>query len=1033
MGNRDRSFGPIAGAALLIAALCPAIALSQVGFSAFPTADITDGRMLALSGGDQSLTGQEIEFILAVPAGDPSIDLRIFDGDTGRPCRVDDVCARPARGHWDDGFTQLVFRIYFDPAFDPFDPTPVGDLVLVGEWKGNEVNATERPTGCSGAGCLWVGEAEMLDNDFWDLTINVTPDAVAPSGVAFYRLVIGLENPDPTDNTASSFKIFSSAPVSLLSAEFGFMAANQKPFNDAPIIYPTWDGTVPPLGSNFWQDAVAAGDTTYDGTWAFFFDVPAGQEKIDIFGGDFDFGTKPDELVGLPSLLPLPFSCMDTDDFNFSGIPDFVTDFGDTRPEGAQPFGIPADDTNIDIFRRDGCVTYRVIDPQGNVYVNDNPSGQQEWELFQIATVASGLNADAFLDAPSLPAGLWKVEIRDLDMSNLNYWHFDFLACGLIDGTAFCPPENAALKLGDTVFEDFDGDGVQDPGEPGIPGVKLNLVGPQGRVVRMATTDPDGKYSFNVSPGPWTVEVAAINFGAPAPLGAIGDFVWLDANGNGFQDTGEPGLANVTVRLLDPATGISLAAATTDADGRYLLDGLAAGDYRVEVRADTAPAGLALVAGGESNPSPSAIVSLAAGEVRLDLDFGYSGGGAALLGDYVWADADGDGIQDAGEPGIGGVRVTLVEVGADGMVGGGDDTVVGTRATAADGSYLFTGLNAGSYAVVVGSGNFAAGKPLAGYFATIGNESEGGTTSGVRLLGAGSADLSVDFGFDSPGLLTLADRVWFDADSNGLFDGADAPIAGVTVSLLDGKGRTIATATTDADGRFGFDGLRAGVYTLAITDLDRELDGLFGTTLPGLERSLLVLLESDTAAESFGYLDGGALEDYFATTESPTQTGVLPDDDDTNPDAPNDLRFDFGYILLPRGSCDFGRPIEVFFEYTGDSCGSPAAGQNDQGGRPGTQGDYKCKGSLDGDQPVELVVMKKAERFSVNPKGDAIRVGGLVSLASTTSKFMFPAVRVQLRQGGRMLQDVSLHTSCSQPFRIGDQFGSLVVRGFRNR
>ena len=41
------------------------------------------------------------------------------------------------------------------------------------------------------------------------------------------------------------------------------------------------------------------------------------------------------------------------------------------------------------------------------------------------------------------------------------------------------------------------------------------------------------------------------------PPAAIGDFVWLDTNGNGKQDAGEPGIAGVTVKLLD-STGTTL-------------------------------------------------------------------------------------------------------------------------------------------------------------------------------------------------------------------------------------------------------------------------------------------------------------------------------------------------------------------------------------------------------------------------------------------------------------------------------------------
>jgi hypothetical protein len=56
------------------------------------------------------------------------------------------------------------------------------------------------------------------------------------------------------------------------------------------------------------------------------------------------------------------------------------------------------------------------------------------------------------------------------------------------------------------------------------------------------------------------------------PLLEIGDFVWRDTNGNGVQDAGEPGIANVAVTLTrtDPSSPLS-AQTFTDANGFYLL------------------------------------------------------------------------------------------------------------------------------------------------------------------------------------------------------------------------------------------------------------------------------------------------------------------------------------------------------------------------------------------------------------------------------------------------------------------------------
>jgi len=50
-------------------------------------------------------------------------------------------------------------------------------------------------------------------------------------------------------------------------------------------------------------------------------------------------------------------------------------------------------------------------------------------------------------------------------------------------------------------------------------------------------------------------------------------------------------------------------------------------------------------------------------------------GAPASLGNFVWHDLNANGIQDLGEPGVAGARVTLIGGGADGVIGtGGDDT-----------------------------------------------------------------------------------------------------------------------------------------------------------------------------------------------------------------------------------------------------------------------------------------------------------------------------------------------------------------------
>ncbi len=64
--------------------------------------------------------------------------------------------------------------------------------------------------------------------------------------------------------------------------------------------------------------------------------------------------------------------------------------------------------------------------------------------------------------------------------------------------------------------------------------------------------------------------------------GAVGDRVYEDVNGNGIFDTGDQGFANVTVEVFDLSNTV-VGTALTDANGRWLVDHLAPGDYRIRI------------------------------------------------------------------------------------------------------------------------------------------------------------------------------------------------------------------------------------------------------------------------------------------------------------------------------------------------------------------------------------------------------------------------------------------------------------------
>jgi uncharacterized repeat protein (TIGR01451 family) len=359
----------------------------------------------------------------------------------------------------------------------------------------------------------------------------------------------------------------------------------------------------------------------------------------------------------------------------------------------------------------------------------------------------------------------------------------------------------------------------------------------------------------------------------PVVRGTIGDRIWLDTDGDGIQDIGEEGIANVEVSIYSvggdgvPGGGddVLVATTTTDANGKYLFNNLPPGTYYIDVTDSSVPAGLVLAPGSLDAPSePIATLptyTVTSSEVYLTADIGYTAAAdSAVVGDYIWSDADQDGVQDPGEPGISGVTVNLVSAGSDGVFGTVDDVVEDTTTTAGDGSYLFSGVAAGEYIVGLEGSNFAPGGALEGYSATTGPQSQGSDTSDPLTVVDGDVYIDADFGYFQAGLGSIGSLVWLDADGDGTYDAGETGLEGVTIdlaldtnqdSVLDPDGAddifgtaddemVIATAVTSADGSYSFDGLLLDdgsgevYYVVSVTDTGGVLTDMTHTT--GLPR-----------------------------------------------------------------------------------------------------------------------------------------------------------------------------------------------------
>ena len=75
------------------------------------------------------------------------------------------------------------------------------------------------------------------------------------------------------------------------------------------------------------------------------------------------------------------------------------------------------------------------------------------------------------------------------------------------------------------------------------------------------------------------------------------------------------------------------------------------------------------------------------------------------------------------------------------------------------------------------------------------------------------------------------------------------------------------------------------------------------------------------------------------------------------------------------------------------------------------------------------MVTKDEDDVTVNPGDESITVGSMVEFEATGDRLK-SNLEFELRQGSSTLQDLKIHTSCSQPLNVGDQFGSMLLVGF---
>ncbi len=298
---------------------------------------------------------------------------------------------------------------------------------------------------------------------------------------------------------------------------------------------------------------------------------------------------------------------------------------------------------------------------------------------------------------------------------------------------------------------------------------------------------------------PWQVLInrseKAIGAVRPASIGGV---IWMDENKDGVRADSEWLMEDVLLTLTDEATGLE-AAQTISGENGFLFENVRPGDYTVQfvLPEQSTPAedntstfrcsGSSMVHSG---------VTVAEGEVVSSLTTGLVS--TTSLGGTAWLDEDGQRSPVAG------VTVTLWQNGA----------YVTETETDENGQYRFDGLWPDQYTLSAGVPGgiifVRPGDPNYEAGASIIASTEYGMSDGFQLSMA-QHQLEKDILYIKSA--KVGDVAWLDANQNGLQDGGEPFMPGVTVRLIQNGAPVYETATNEY-GYYLFDDVYPGEYIL---------------------------------------------------------------------------------------------------------------------------------------------------------------------------------------------------------------------------
>ena len=744
------------------------------------------------------------------------------------------------------------------------------------------------------------------------------------------------------------------------------------------------DGAGNPVG-----DPIATTVTASDGSYSFDNVSPGDYMVIEVQPAGLEDVSDSDETpedsndgsTPVDNQIPVTVQPGEADDDN---------NFVDVNQAGIS--GNVSEDTNAD-----GAGDIPIQGVVLELFADTNGDGQPDGSAVQMTTTDSSGNY-SFTDlmpgdyvvVQTQPGGLSSVSDQDAsddgDLFDSDVTVDEQIAVTLQSGESDSDNnfvEQNPGSISGSVLEDTDGDGTGDSGL--VTTVELysdtDGDGQPDTLIDSMTTNPDGSFNFtDVPPGnyvlveiqpdgfedvsdsdltpedandgntpvdnliPVTVDPGeddADNVFVEENNGSISGTVTQDTTGNGLGDTP---LEGVTVELYEDsdgdgqADGSAIDTTTTATDGSYLFDDLSPGDYVV---VEIQPAGLQNVSdqdeSGDGDPFDGNTVvdnqvasTVAPGEADTDNNFvEVSTGGIAGT---VTKDTTGDNLGDTP------LATVMLELFADTNGDGQPDgAALALTTTDTNGNYSFLGIMPGDYVVVQTQPDDLI-SILDEDQAPDGDAFDADTTVDNTIAASvvsGELDDANNFVEQELGSISG----WVAIDTNGSGSG-DTPLSGVTLTLLDSDGNTVATTTSATGGGYSFNGLIAGDYTVVETqpagytsvkdedvdtsgfgdpdpqDSDTTVDDMVGVNLkPGesdisnnfveeLPQVCPTLINFDTDADGAALAAGTIIDDEFAgygitvSTNDSTRPAMIFDS--SNPTG--------GDVDLGTPNQDFGGP-----------------------------------------------------------------------------------------------------------------------------